>query len=297
MKHILFATTGIALALGVVVGMSKPATADVDILATIRKDKDIDIDQRITINKRIDIRVAVTFDVDGGAEAQALLNVTNNGQSVEGRNREDEARIRYAASLVGSANGNRGVWGVNQDAGNMANQGNVVSVAGISGNFDVFAQSQAHADQENRNNTVFELEELLDTQGQPLVITNDTDPGDFQVNKSASITGSINGNQGIINVNQNAGNMNNQSNGVAVAVGLGAEFAMSEGDLGQENTGNTVDELSTVKVDSISGSINGNTGVVNVNQSTGNMNNQGNVVSVAAIVSGAFINTQTPTAP
>ena len=49
-----------------------------------------------------------------------------------------------------------------------------------------------------------------------------------------------------------------------------------------------------MKTATIDGSINGNQGIVNVNQSTGNMNNQGNVVSLAAITSGAFINTNAP---
>jgi hypothetical protein len=44
-----------------------------------------------------------------------------------------------------------------------------------------------------------------------------------------------------------------------------------------------------VKRGLIDNSINGNTGIVNVNQSTGNMNNQGNVVSLAASLSGAVL--------
>jgi hypothetical protein len=299
MKHILFATTGIALALGFV----GTASADVDILATITKDKDITITQRVTINKTIRIDVDVAFVLQGGAEAQALLNVTNRGNDVTGQDvpggptTQDEYGLDYDASLLTSVNNNRGVWGVNQDVGNMTNQGNVVSIAGVSDGFEVFAQSQAHADQLNTFNRVREEELLRDLQGNPISDLVNTPASAYATNKSASITNSINTNTGVINVNQNAGNMNNQSNGLAAAIGIGAEFAMSEGDLGQENTNNLVNELETVKVSSISGSINGNTGIVNVNQSTGNMNNQGNVVSLSAILSGSFIDTQAPSAP
>jgi len=308
MKHILYATTGIALALAAA-GMATPVMADVDVFADIQKTKDITITQNITITKDITIRVAVTFELDGGAEAQALVNVVNGGEdddpgnTVDGQDipdpvgelpgTPDEYGIHLSASMVDSVNNNTGVWGFNQDVGNMTNQANVVSVAGIDDAVESFAQSQAHVDQANENNTVTELELLRDLQGNP--ITDFTTPASqYLVNKSAKITDSIKGNTGVINVNQNAGNMNNQTNAVAAAVGIGAEFALSEADLGQETSHNHVDEVETVKVSSISGSINGNSGIVNVNQSAGNMNNQGNVVSFAAITSGAFINTDTP---
>ncbi|MEZ5830316.1 MAG: hypothetical protein R3D05_03990 [Dongiaceae bacterium] len=300
MKHILYATTGIALALAIA-GTAKPVMADVDAVATISKDKDINITENVYITKTVDIHVAVTFDLQGGAEAQALLNVTNAGNTVDGQaipgssESEPEYGLHYSADTANSVNNNRGVWGYNQDVGNMVNQGNVVSVAGIADQIEAFAQSQAHVDQANTNNRSRELE-VLRSGGDPVSLENlaDTDPASFDTNKEARLTRSVNGNAGIINVNQNAGNNNNQNNAVAAAVGIGAEFAMSEGDLGQENSHNTVQEVQTVKVSSIQGSVNGNNGIVNVNQSTGNMNNQGNVVSFSAITSGAFINTQSP---
>lgn len=298
MKHILFATTGIALTFA----FAGTASADVDVLATINKDKDITIEQTVRITRQLTIDVDVAFVLEGGAEAQALLNVTNSGNTVTGQDVPgDDSAVEYGldydASLSSSVNFNRGVWGVNQDAGNMTNQGNVVSIAGVSDQFEVFAQSQAHADQSNTNNRAVEEELLRDLQGDPVSDLVNTPASLFATNKSASIVGSINANTGVINVNQNSGNMNNQSNGVAAAIGIGAEFAMSEGDLGQENSGNFVNELETVKVSSIQGSVNGNVGVINVNQSTGNMNNQGNVVSISAIVSGSFIDTNAGSAP
>jgi hypothetical protein len=301
MKHFLHATTGIALALAVA-GTAKTASADVDVVANITKTKDIEILENITIRKQLTIDVDVAFVLEGGAEAQALLNVTNQGNHVDGQDIPgdpagvDEYGILYDAELVSSVNGNRGVWGFNQDVGNMTNQANVVSVAGIDDLIESFAQSQAHVDQLNTLNVVREEEVLRDEEGNHITDLSNLDPDLFRANKSATIARSINDNSGIINVNQNAGNMNNQSNAVAAAVGIGAELALSEGDLGQENSHNTVDELETVKVSTIQGSINGNSGIVNVNQSTGNMNNQGNVVSISAITSGAFINTNVPNA-
>jgi len=307
MKHILYATTGIALALAFA-GTTNSAMADVDVFASITKYKDIRVTENITITKQVRIDVAVTFVLQGGAEAQALLNVTNSGNTVDGQDlpdpvdepegTNDEYGVTLDASIESSVNNNRGVFGFNQDVGNMTNQANVVSVAGVQGQpFDSFAQSQAHADQLNENNTVDDSELLRDKETGDPITDFETDPANFALDKAASMTDSVNTNTGIINVNQNAGNMNNQSNGVAAAVGIGSEFAMSEGDLGQETSHNHVDELETVKVSSINGSISANSGIVNVNQSAGNMNNQGNVVSFSAITSGAFINTQNPIAP
>lgn len=305
MKNILYATTGIALALALA-GAATPASADVDVFASISKNKDITITENITVTKEITISVASTFDeVPGGAEASALMNVENFGNEVNGADASDptnqtptedseynihlSAVIGGAGPTDGSINENTGVFGFNQDVGNMTNQANVVSVAGIT-DLPSFADAQAHVDQSNQNNTSTEFENLRDLEGDPITDPN-SDPADFLVNKLALIQGSINDNTGVINVNQNSGNMNNQTNGVAAAVGLGAVVALSDADLGQLNSNNHVDELATVKTATIVDSINGNSGIVNVNQSTGNMNNQGNVVSLAAVTSGAFINT------
>jgi uncharacterized membrane protein YdcZ (DUF606 family) len=88
-----------------------------------------------------------------------------------------------------------------------------------------------------------------------------------------------------VGVNQNAGNMNNQLNALAMAVGLGSKWALSEAALGQSNIGNTIVALNTVKSDTITGSVNDNTGVIGVNQTVGNMNNQASVVSMAVLSS------------
>jgi len=303
MKHILFATTGIALAMAVA-GTWTPVKADVDVFASITKNKDINITERITITKRVTIIVGAIFTLDAAAEAQALLNVDNHGNEVDGTDPttptdqdteggEDEYGIHLSASMTDSVNDNTGVFGFNQDVGNMTNQGNVVSVAGIA-QLQSFADAQAHAEQINQDNDVTEYEVLRDVETGEEILDPETPADQFLANKSASILDSISDNTGVINVNQNSGNMNNQSNGVAAAVGLGAVVALSDADLGQLNSGNTVDEFATVKVGSIENSINGNSGIVNVNQSTGNMNNQGNVVSFAALTSGAFINTDSP---
>jgi hypothetical protein len=96
------------------------------------------------------------------------------------------------------------------------------------------------------------------------------------------ITDSINGNEGVTEVNQAAGNMNNQLNAAAIAVCLDGAVALSEADLGQASWGNIVLEYNTDKTALISGSVNSNTGVTFVNQTSGNMANQANNLSLSA---------------
>jgi hypothetical protein len=311
MKKALLATAGSALALILLAGAT-PAKADVNVVADIQKTKLITVHETIDITKVVDIVVSAIITPDAAAEAQALMNVSNHGAVVGGpRNSTTDQNtpatldnriphvtdfhLRLSALMDGSGNGNTGVWGFNQDVGNMTNQGNVVSVAGIT-DLPSFADAQAEADQSDTNNTVTDIEiarvnglELGNVTDATHVGINTVTGGAFDAEKTATIHDSVNKNSGVMNVNQNAGNMNNQTNGVAAAVGLQAQVAMSESALGQTNSGNKVFEVETVKRGLIDGSINGNTGIVNVNQSTGNMNNQGNVVSLAATVSGAIL--------
>jgi hypothetical protein len=83
--------------------------------------------------------------------------------------------------------------------------------------------------------------------------------------------------------------MNNQINAVALAVGVNAAVALSEADLGQLNSSVEVNETNTTRAEDITGSVVGNTGITQVNQSNGNLNNQASVVSVSALTSSVAI--------
>jgi hypothetical protein len=279
------------MAAGMAVGMAAPASADVDVTVTVDKTKTITVTETITINKDVTITANVDRDLSRAAEASAMVNHTIDNNTVD-RNinnallgAPDGLRLTRGAligpdgSPDGSIDGNTGVTGVNQDVGAMANQGNVWSV-GITADDpsdpDAFADAQAEVDQSVTANVV------------------DLNDGD-QVLFTALIENSVNDNIGLTAVNQNAGNMNNQDNTVAAAAGLssaaaanlsGVAVALAEAALGQETTGNTVDEGNnlggTTKLALISGSVNDNIGITQVNQSVGNMGNQGNVAAVGA---------------
>jgi hypothetical protein len=279
-----------------------PAQASLDLFALITKDKDITVTQRVQITK--DIRIAVILDPNqryaGAAEADALSNQLNERNVVEGNFKvtpplKPAYGINRHALIERSINTNSGIVGVNQDVGNMVNQGNVVAVALTTtpgGTVSVpgvgtravgsVTNSQAEADQINRFNREVQREVIRrDANGQ----------GIFTPDRSAAIDGSINSNSGVVGVNQNSGNMNNQLNKLALAIGPGSKVALSEAALGQVNTNNRVDEVETVRDNRISGSVNQNSGIVGVNQSSGNMNNQASVVSMAVLTSRVAITT------
>jgi hypothetical protein len=260
------------------------ASADVFVFATIDKTKDVAITEEIRVFKNVDLDVLVPLRATKAAESDALVNQTNAA------NRACTNCDEKRDTITGSGNTNSGVLSINQAAGNMNNQGNAVSIA-----VDVivtpgpgpeqppdpesagFAEAQAAADQRNG-------------------ATGDLGPNTVDtVNllfRSGLIEDSLNDNTGVVHANQAPGNMNNQANALSVAVSLDAGVALSEADLGQVNVGNVVRESdatagTTLRVGinkraDITGSINGNTGIVGVNQAVGNMANQANVVSVAA---------------
>ena len=255
-----------------------PASADVEVYVDYLKLKTVYVNEYIDIDKDVTIMVDVDVAPDRGSEAEALINQ---------RNQDNEGCFNCAEkqdNIVGSVLDNSGLTVVNQAAGNMNNQGSAISIS-----VDVlpgqppeespktggaFANAQAAADQRNKGNRQ-DANELAE--------------------KSALIDGSINGNSGVIHVNQAPGNMNNQANALAMAVGFGeGNVALAESDLGQVNKDNSVNEsaaegLTPVGVNkqaTIIGSIVGNSGVVGVNQAAGNMANQANVVSFAVVEPG-----------
>jgi hypothetical protein len=136
----------------------------------------------------------------------------------------------------------------------------------MAGDLDLFlAEAEAEAEQLNTQN---------DNTG-VLVITP-TDP-------SSEISGSIDGNSGVVGVNQASGVMNNQANAVVTAATvLISAFAEAEVEVEQENSFNVELELLAISKGLIDGSIGRNDGVVGVNQSSGSLNNQANLVAVAA---------------
>lgn len=257
----------ILFAMLLILGLTDTPMADVDVSVEINKDKGKTVTENVGIDKHVDINVNINIDVVRASEAEGILNQFNELNSVLDRIKESNETNNFSVEIVDSINNNLDIVGINLSSGNMNNQANMVSISTVLNEEDPpnFASSQASAEQINQNNYVDSRE--------------NTSTGPHKIDK---ILGSINENHSIVGVNQSSGNMNNQVNMVVIAVAENALVALSEADLGQRNAFNTVNEIGIVKVASIIGSINGNTGIVGVNQSSGNMNNQANIVSIAS---------------
>jgi hypothetical protein len=355
-KRILAALMAPAVAL--VVG---GAQADVFVHADIDKDKDIDVEIDVDIDKEIELFVFEYIAVDSVAEQLVLKNQRNQFNFVEDEN------ALASASIDASYNTASGILLINQAPGFVNNQGNEVSVTAATspgnvgyrpqpsptvsttfGNFDTDADGIADV---TRQIDCIDCESSTGILiGEPFVVTQplgledaeenaqiaawneaisgvfahaevsveqingfspDTDGSDPEILQvptefaneyvntfgsilSDSITGSFNGASGVVGVNQAAGSLNNQDNALGIAVGDAAVYALGEADLGQFNTFNLVDTIDQTRSDDISGgSFDGFSGVAMVNQSSGSVNNQANVVDIA-ITNELSVSTQLP---
>ena len=253
----------------------------------------------IFITTNVILNQTVTDDADDFAEASAIAAQVNTD------NRDCGNCAEKLDVLNGSSDNNTGLTSINQSAGNMNNQGTLVSVAvdvdtdpgGTSGGTGStgdpsggggFAHAQAEATQVNG---ALDVGREGTTVGGTYYAGNDVEAVDLTF-RNALIDNSVNNNKGVSYVNQATGNNTNQLNELAVAFSeRNTGVAIAEADLGQFNTGNHVGEGATAatapigitKNATVTASLNGNTGIFGVNQSVGNNGNQANTVSVAAI--------------
>jgi len=275
----------IGLASLVMVAWAAPALADVNVYADIDKEKTITVTETITITKTATVDVLVEAAGNEAAEAMAIANQENAD------NYACENCAEKQNYILGSVLTNTGITNVNQSVGNMNNQGNITAISidlppGGGGGIPErsgFANAQASVDQKQG---LVIVGYVTDTEtGEILGPIYEVSPNVVNsINilfRESLIQGSINHNVGVTNVNQAAGQMNNQANATALAVCLDGAVALSETDLGQYSLGNQVYETFTLKTASILGSINENQGVTFVNQTSGNMANQGNALSLS----------------
>lgn len=280
-KSLLLSTALLASA----IAFSGMARADVSVDGYAEFEKDIVVWERSYSLYAVGILSAQIFLGSSAAESISVTNQRIDGNVFYYDPTGDGGFIApvrnlaaFAATITGSINNNAGITQVNQDAGHIVNQANVVSAA-LNGRA-FFAESHNVVEQQNNGNSVNQTGLL--PPGGP------NEAGDAL--RRANIVDSVNRNSGVTQVNQNAGVATNQVNSVSLALSLGSgttastsAVALSEADLGQWNIGNRMEpiERDTVKINRIINSINGNGGITSVNQNSGNMNNQGTVISFA----------------
>jgi hypothetical protein len=263
-QHYLTSAAAISLVAGFA---ASSASADVTVTATITKTKNVAVDEVLYKDKFVDIDAVLDLEIDRGAESLALANQRLDDNKVTSEKDPN-------ATITDSVVDNNGLTQVNNAAGHLNQQGNLIAAAvdGQQSKKEGFAEAQASAMQTLNANT------LTDEAG-----------------NTADTTNSITGNTGVTHGNNVAGQMNQQLNALSLAVSFAASdkeaLALSEADLGQWLTGNEVTS-EAAQTATISGSITGNTGIVGYNQAAGGFNQQGNVVAVSATSPAAALQVQ-----
>jgi hypothetical protein len=293
------------------------ALADVDVLTTVKKTDTLNVTDNADITKCVYLGVKQLAQVEQSAEATVTKNDTNLGNLVielpaEGFNPFPSELVTPTAEITGAAFSTAtGIISINQAPGNNNNQGNAVAVAYAgqqSNGTAAGAFLNATSSVQMENGTTEHQDEVRGYEGfiagvvdalvgddedtpipenlggSNILITVDTVKSDTLTDQAFQNA------TGIIDVNQGAGDMNNQNNAVSAAIGGIPTASLAEADLGQVVANNIVVEVSDKKTDSINTSaFSAAAGIISVNQASGAGNNQGNTVAITvASFSGPF---------
>lgn len=195
---------------------------------------------------RIEVVEAVVAKLSGASSAQVILT-----QSIVGNELLDINGLHRNA-ITDSFNDSAGVISVNQNSGSIVNQANIRAIAvGKAG----LAGAQIAATFEIRDNKLAFV-------------------GGERENR---LIHSFNNTTGIVGVNQSAGNMNNQANIAAIAIGVGplddGFFPLVDASLSVVKSHNDENLDSTIPRRNVrSDSFNNFTGIAQVNQNAGDGN-------------------------
>jgi hypothetical protein len=106
----------------------------------------------------------------------------------------------------------------------------------------------------------------------------------------AVVRDSFQGNRGIIGANQNSGNLNNQANVHVIAHNSsGPTIQLGHAAIEQRLEENTIVTSGAAREDRIQDSFGGTVGIVGINQSAGNLNNQANVMAITLGIGSEFL--------
>jgi hypothetical protein len=292
------------LLVALLLALTVPALAgngDVQWAAT----KTIALTEKFDYSETVDIKGGASFIFTGEAwakiqEQQELYSLTLNQLNTVSTTNPVKTKI---ATIGTSYNSGSGIANVNQAPGNMNNQGNEVAIslgtkgtapAGVTPIEDTFfgMYCEAQVVSVQYNGIFFDPNNAKTDNNLALGGTRNPAPNIYNTggfDKNDTIGNSFNGFAGVASVNQSAGDLNNQGNATAIAGGVdqvivkaatnvvlaqaNAYNNMHEGPPGFNAGNNTNDTITN-------NAFGGAFGVFNVNQSSGSLNNQKNVVTI-----------------
>ena len=266
----------VALAVGLLVALALPALAqstippgqdpdvcDLSFDVDVTKVKNIEINKEVNKNFNYDLNLEVSIiGLPQWAEVEAFKCDHNEDNQVQVFN-----TYASADNIINSFNSFAGISQVNQGAGILNNQGNIVA-AGLTSNptgefpTQGLSMVEVAVEKSNINNVLVGV----------AVATLD------------SIASSFNLFSGLAQVNQAAGFLNNQDNVLALAKNLNGIGLVAENDtfLSMSNSENRPLLSGQCQTNAqIDSSFNSFSGVAQVNQAPGMLNNQCNIISIA----------------
>ena len=218
--------------------------------------KEETVKEESSITKDVEIGVDQTASAVQSAAASSTAAVDNSGNRITAIDIESAATIRASAF-----NDVEGIINLNQAPGSMNNQGNSVSVSFAKDDNNTFLHSGASLSQSSSGNRVSERN----------AIVSNTIKAD-----------AFNNVAGIVGINQSAGNANSQNNIACISIGGNPVTSLALADLGMISGNNTVIETGVSKTDTISSfAFERVSGIISINQSSGSMNNQVNVINIS----------------
>jgi hypothetical protein len=220
--------------------------------------KQTTVTENQVINSNVEIGINQQTDVGKSAETSNKGNASNIDNEIT------EMTVEGQTKLDGSIfNAVSGVISINMAPGALNNQGNsvLISLLGDGDEVDSLLQSSGLSDQVMTGN-------ILDSENS---------------NRSNSIgANAFNFFSGVVSINQSSSYLNNPNPVVSLSIGGNAAATLSPAQMAMVSAQNTINERSVTKTDMISMfAFEGVSGIISINQSSGNMNNQVNIITIS----------------
>ncbi len=233
-----------------------PARAEVEVSDTVGQTSEVVSVEETAVTKDISLTTTQVTEVDHSAMSSGMVTATSNDNQVT-----ESRGIKSAHIGADSLTESTGIISINQAPGSLNNQNNAVTVTLAGEGADSLLQATSALQNSTSGNKVIAVgSEISNT-----ILDN-----------------AFFGVRGIITVNQSAGSINTQSALINVSIGSSPVVSLSDADLGMQNANNRIIDIGVSRIDSISTfALQGVKGIVSINQSSGCLNHQANVVSVS----------------
>jgi hypothetical protein len=167
----------------------------------------------------------------------------------------ESSNTNYGTSIINSYNDNKGLFNLNQSSGNINNQSNLTVIT----------------------LTPDSKENILSSIGLSGIdiSSGNTIKYSGTISRQSLIENSFENSKGVFLVNQSPGNLNQQSNTLVISLGVGSALMLSDFELAASLSENSIQyEPGTVleSKDAVNNSFSGISGVVLINQSSGDLN-------------------------